>query len=283
MTIVWTGGERGPPWSSASALIAAVGASLLLFHVGGAPSTYSLFNAATLGLALIAIAASGRLHLSTRGAAWVVGLGLSGICITLVGGVDVEGVRRWIPLGPVRLHAAMLFLPAVLAALPRLPDRWRLACVALAATIFVWQPDPAAALALAFGCLLAEWHNRRSTVAMIIVAMSVTGVIAAAARAVPLAPVPFVETVLAQGFMLHAALGTALAAALLFAIAAPLLDNADRANAAAVSGGWLGFSAASIAGSYPTPLAGYGAAAILGYGLAVAVLRATIQFRVGSD
>ncbi|MGV2495758.1 hypothetical protein [Pelagerythrobacter aerophilus] len=280
---MWTGGEDGQPWLSEFALIAAVGASLLLFHVGGAPSTYSLVNAATLGLALIIMVASRRLHLGARGAAWVVGLGLSGICVTLVSGVDVEGVRRWIPLGPVRLHAAMLLLPAVLAALPCLPDRWRLACVALAAAIFVWQPDPAAALALAFGCLLAEWRNRRSAVAMILVATSVAGVIAAAARAVPLAPVPFVEAVLAQGFMLHAALGTALAAALLFAIFAPLFGNADRANAAAISGGWLGFSIASVAGPYPTPLAGYGAAAILGYGLAIAVLRAMVQFRIGSD
>ncbi|WP_374405142.1 hypothetical protein [Pelagerythrobacter sp.] len=270
------------PWLPAGALIAAVGAGLALFWVGDAPPSYSLVNGGALLVALAAMVAAGRARCGRTCAVWIVALGIAGIAATLVAGPDIDGVRRWIALGPVRLHAAMLLLPAVLAALPRLRGNWRLAPVAGAATVFAVQPDPAAALALVCGCALSEWYGRRSAASLLVLLVAIAGLAAALVRDTPLEPVPFVESVVQDGFALQPALGVLLATTLLFAIAAPMfMRGSDRAVNGGIAGCWLGFAAASLLGPYPTPLAGYGAAAI-GYGLAIAVSRAIASFRIGS-
>jgi len=48
-----------------------------------------------------------------------------------------------------------------------------------------------------------------------------------------------------------------------------LLAGGGRTERFAVSGALIGFALASIIGSYPTPLIGYGASAILGFALAL--------------
>ncbi|ALJ11508.1 hypothetical protein [Sphingopyxis macrogoltabida] len=263
-----------PVWLAAAALVAAVASGLFFFHVGGAPAAYLPLNAASLLLALIAMFAVSAGRLGGRGAAWVVALCLAGMAATLVSGFDLDGVRRWLPLGPVRLHAAMLLLPAMIAALPRLPDRWQLAAVAVAAAVAVLQPDVASALALGLGFVASHWQRRRAPSIAAGHAVVAIGIIASAFRADPLAPVRFVENVVADGWGLHPGIGILIPAALLFAIGAPaLMRRLHRDSALGVAGVWTGFAAASLIGPYPTPLAGYGAAAILGYGLAIAVLR----------
>ncbi|HEX5872847.1 MAG TPA: hypothetical protein VFY65_20590, partial [Longimicrobium sp.] len=74
----------------------------------------------------------------------------------LVPGVD--GVHRWLPLGPVRLHAAAVLLPLLLVALRGLAQArgwWISAGVAAGvAVILLLQPDAAQATAFAAGCLI---------------------------------------------------------------------------------------------------------------------------------
>lgn len=263
-----------PPWLAASALVAAVASGLLFFRLGGAPAAYLPFNAASLLLALIAMFALPAGRLGRRGAAWIVALCLAGIGATLVSGFDLDGVRRWLPLGPVRLHAALLLLSAMIAALSRLPDRWQLAAVTAVAAIILLQPDFASALALGAGFIASHWRRWQEPLVAAGHAVVVLCAIASIFRADPLAPVRFIENMLADGWALHPGLGLLIAAALLFAIVAPAWTRgADRDSALGVAGAWAGFTAASLIRAYPTPLAGYGAAAILGYGLAIAVLR----------
>jgi low affinity Fe/Cu permease len=263
-----------PPWLAASALVAAVASGLLFFHLGGAPAAYLPLNAASLLLALIAMFTVPAGRLGGRGAAWIVALCLAGIGATLVSGFDLDGVRRWLPLGPVRLHAALLLLPAMIAALSRLSDRWQLTAVTAVAAIILLQPDFASALALGAGFIASHWRRWREPLVAAGHAVVVLCAIASSFRADPLAPLRFVENMVADGWALHPGLGLLILAALFFAIGAPARTRgSDRDGALGISGAWAGFAAASLIGAYPTPLAGYGAAAILGYGLAIAVLR----------
>ncbi|MFM5894007.1 MAG: hypothetical protein ACKOQM_06185, partial [Novosphingobium sp.] len=69
-----------------------------------------------------------------------------------------------------------------------------------------------------------------------------------------------------------------MAGALALALFAPpwLLTRSspDRCRAAAaLTGAMIGLTIPSLVGSYPQPLIGYGASAILGYGLGIAALR----------
>ncbi|WP_447760396.1 hypothetical protein [Sphingopyxis panaciterrae] len=263
-----------PPWLAASALVLAVASGLLVFRIGGAPAAYLPLNAASLLLALIAMFAVPAGRLGSRGAAWIAVLCFAGIGATLVSGFDLDGVRRWLPLGPVRLHAAMLLLPAMIAALPRLSDRWQLAAVTAVAAVVLLQPDYASALALGAGFIASHWRRWREPLIAAGHAVVVLCAIASAFRADPLAPVRFVENMVVDGWALHPGLGILILAALIVAIGAPArAKGADRDSALGIAGSWVGFTAASLVGAYPTPLAGYGAAAILGYGLAIAVLR----------
>ncbi|WP_432768266.1 MAG: hypothetical protein HEQ22_12675 [Sphingopyxis sp.] len=263
-----------PPWLPAAALVAAVASGLLVFRIGGAPAAYLPLNAGSLLLAVIAMFAMPAGRLGSRGAIGIVALGLAAIGATLVSGIDLDGVRRWLPVGPVRLHAALLLLPAMLAALPRLSDRWQLAAVTAVAAIILLQPDFAAALALAAGYIASHGRRWREPVIAAGHGVALLCAIASLFRADPLAPVRFVEHMVADSWVLHPGFGLLMVAALLFAILAPVLAKRfDRASALGVAGAWGGFTAASLVGAYPTPLAGYGAAAIVGYGLAIAVLR----------
>lgn len=266
------------PWLAASALVAAVASGLLAFRIGDAPAIYLSINAVSLVLALIAMFAvpAGRPggRGATRGATWVVALCLTGMAATLVSDFDLDGVRRWLSVGPVRLHAALLLLPAMLAALPRLPDGWKLASVTAAAAVVLLQPDFASALALGAGFIASHWRRWREPLIAAGYGVVVLCAIVGAFRNDPLAPVRFVENMVADSWMLHPGLGMLILAALLFAVAAPVWAKAYHKNSAlGVSGAWAGFTAASLIGAYPTPLVGYGAAAILGYGLAIAALR----------
>lgn len=262
------------PWPAASALVAAVASGLLFFGLGGAPRDYLIVNAASLALALAAMFAMPAGRLGGRGAIWIVGLCVAGMGATLVSGFDLDGVRRWLPLGPVRLHAAMLLLPAMLAALPRLPDRWQIVAVTAAAAITVLQPDRASAAALAGGFICLHWRRWREPLMAVGHGVVALGVLTTSVRPDSLAPVRFVENVVADALATQPIAGLLILGALIAAIMAPLWRRPPcRDRALGTSGAWLGFAAASMVGAYPTPLAGYGAAAILGYGLAIAVLR----------
>lgn len=263
-----------PPWLAASALVAVVASGLAVFGIGEAPAGYLPLNAASLLLALTVMFAVPAGRLSGRGATWIVALCLAAMTATLASGFDLDGVRRWLPLGPVRLHAAMLLLPTMLAVLPRLSDRWQLAAVTGVAAVFLLQPDFAAALALGAGFIASHWRRWRDPLIAAGHVVVVLVAIASAFRPDPLAPVRFVENLVADSWTLHPGLGILVIATLLFAIGAPARTRrSDRDGALGVAGAWAGFTGASLIGAYPTPLAGYGAAAILGYGLAIAVLR----------
>jgi hypothetical protein len=270
-------GVRPVPWVGVSAIVVGVTSGMLLFLLGGAPPVYIAMNglALLLGLGLVAAFPVGRMR--GRGATWAAAIGIAGVGISLASGFDLEGVRRWLPLGPVRLHTAMLFLPMIAVLMPRLTDRTQLAALGALAMIFALQPDRAAALALAAGFAFSRPVKRGYQVTALGTAIALAAIAITLVRSDPLEPVPFVEGVVPRAFVVNPLLGLFIGAALAFACAAPLLARGgDRRAARGLAGAMAGFTLASVFGAYPVPLAGYGASPILGYALALALLRAPI-------
>jgi hypothetical protein len=268
--------ERRMPWLAVAALVAATASGMLHFWVGGAPLTYVVLNGLSLLLGLVIVLVPMR-SLAGRVVTGLVGIGVAGIAATLLSGFDLEGVRRWLPIGPIRLHAAMLLLPAIMVLLPRLSGAGQIGIVTALAAIFAIQPDLGAALALAAAFLFSRVGRGEHGVTAIGAAASIAAVAITSLRPDPLDPVAFVERVVPDAFATSAMLGLLIGTTLLFACAAPLFVQPRNARATrSLAGVMAGFTLASTIGPYPVPLSGYGASSILGYALALAVLRASI-------
>lgn len=262
------------PRLSAAIVIAfalAVAAGIAGFQAGGAPSAYAKVNAGAAVLAIAIAAIMQRLPVSPASLIALCACPLIAAA-TLVISPDIDGVQRWLPLGPIRLHAAALLGPAFAIALQARDDRVGIAaCVVMAAVLFM-QPDLGTSIALV-GAAALSLVASRSPGRITTLAIALAGCALTATRPDSLQPVRFVEGVLqdlAQGGW---ALTIIAASALLAAILAPSLRAHDRnTGGLAVSGWYLGFLVASLAGNYPTPLIGYGAGPIIGYGIAIGLL-----------
>ncbi|WP_246357295.1 hypothetical protein [Pyxidicoccus fallax] len=241
------------------------GTSAKAFAVNGA--------AVVLGTAMTV--AVGRLSDATLRRVSVVAVLLTASTLLFTG---LDGVRRWMELGPVRLHASSVFAPWVLVAISAsLHRRFALSVVlALAmSAIHVAQPDAGqgTAFALAAVTLLARarsipWPRR---------ALGCAGVLAlglaAWFRVDPLHAVPHVERIVhlaaAQGPVLGAL--AVLSLALLFV---PSVWTATRAPTSDAPGAMLSVSLAvylavtvlvTELGNFPVPVLGAGAGAVLGW------------------
>ena len=231
-----------------------------------APRSYLAINTGALALGLGWIA-FGRLPAGKWRRRILALLLLAVLALPLATGPELSGVARWVPLGPVMLHAGMVALPllSVLAA----SDRPYAAPILLTALLLaLLQPDAASAFAVTFACVglhhvTQDW---RLGVAAIV---GFFAAIAAALRG-ELPAQPFVERVLVEATAIApiaalALFATLLAALLLIVFAAPI----ERGGRYSLAGTLFGFAVTAIMSNYPSPLLGYGAAPILGYALAL--------------
>lgn len=191
--------------------------------------------------------------------------------LPLVLGPEINGIARWIPIGPFQLHAGMLAIPALAVLAAREPNFVEpiLLTATFAALI---QPDAASAFAImgaSIGHYFALPHWRSAVVAILAFAVSL---IAAVHGELPAQP--FVERVLADAArdMPFAALALLVAWLIGFFVilkASPLAQT-ERFT---LAGSLFGFGVMGMISNYPSPLIGYGASPILGYGLALAMVR----------
>lgn len=233
-----------------------------------APATYIAVNLGSLVIALLAArwlpVRTGERHALGLGIAL---LGLLGL--TLFVGHDLEGVRRWLALGPLNLHIGYLVLPALAVIMARLRPSFAAGMLVAAMAICTLQPDRAAVLALAAAAAsrLVQQRDRFALAAQI---AGVAAVLIVWSIPDPLAPVPFVEGVLQDAW----AASTVAGAILLLASLAPLVLIKTTGRAALPLVAFvLAAGCAALLGNYPSILIGYGAAPILGLGLALAALR----------
>ncbi|MFS0773565.1 hypothetical protein [Sphingomonas sp. 1P08PE] len=249
--------------------MAAVGIGCVHLIAADAPATYPMVNA----VAAVAGLTAGRWLAGRRGqGAAMILAGLAVLATALVG-IRVDGIARWVAVGPVRLQPGLILVPPLVVAFSRRGGMAAALGVAMAVAGLALAPDRGTAGALA-AALVVIAAMRRDAVAIALALLASAGFARTLRLADPLAPAPFVEGVLA------AAAGHGMRTALLIVGAAAMVapglwrlaaGGATRPAAAFVAI-WAGLLAAALLGSYPTPVLGYGASGVLGYVLALVAL-----------
>lgn len=265
-------------------VLATLAVSILAIRAaGGSDSAMILQGAAGVVGALVAVAVAWLVRPPGRiVAAVLLVLILAAETYVLVAGVSMEGVRRWVALGPIQLHAASLLVPlAAWLAAQRLETA---TAIPLGATLLVLaaQPDAASVLALtlALGAVaLVDKSKRR--IAGILVAIGAAGVAWALSRPDPLPAVGHVELVIRRAFEASPTLGP-LAAVALIAVPTAMLWTRRTPAALALAAAWAGFVLANLIANYPAPVVGAGAAPVLGWLLSVGLTSATSQAKQSS-
>lgn len=245
-------------------------AGLAFLALGGAPSRYVLVNAGALVLAIaLALLARRPAKPSMRRA---LAFALTRLFpIPLVIGPEIDGIARWLSFGGLSLHVGYLVIPAIAVLAAEDPDHLPLSIV-LAMLIASRQPDLASALALLFGALggVIALRNRWWFLACVAGLAAVFG----ASLGPNLPPQRFVENVLQDVWQTSPAFALIMALSLSVSIAQVIrTPGAAAAPRYALAGTLIGFVLAALAGNYPYPFIGYGAASLLGFGLALGFLR----------
>lgn len=262
------------------ALAVPVAAGLLYMWWAGAPHLYLATNAGALVLAAVLALALPDII----GIRWRRALGIAAIASLFLApaiGPEINGIARWLPLGPVQLHSGMLLIPAI-SVLAAEDDEFAAPFLLIALLAVHLQPDAASGLALCFAAIgrydaVRDW--RMGPVA----AVAFVATLEMGMRG-ELPAQPFVERVLVSATLTAPLVGLALLAALLggFFLLLKAVSGA-RAPRHALAGSLFGFATVALLSNYPTPLIGYGAAPIIGYGVALALLRATAVPRSAGD
>ena len=241
---------------------------LAYMATGGAPSAYLIVNGAALALSAL-IVLIGLPPLGRRARIIAVAGLVALFALPLLTGPSMNGIARWLPIGPFILHAGMLTIPALVVLAAR-DDRLGPPALAAALLIALAQPDFASAFALIGGAIRA--YQVRSDWRFGLVVIGGFFIAIAAALQGELPAVPFVERIIIDALptapLMAALIALSIAGAVLIMLFGTGLPRIARyPTGMTLFGFWL----AALISNYPTPLAGYGAAAIIGYALAHAV------------
>lgn len=253
---------------------AAAAIGVLYLVVAEAPLALIAVNVAAVMMGLLLVLTSPRLRYVSSSVATGVVVGIAALLLlTAMLGRAVDGVSRWVMIGGFALHTTLLFLPLAVLLFAQTVNRWTtVAMVAIAGAVAL-QPDRAMACALGAALLSLLLVRRTPGVARAACAATAAALLTWW-RADPLPAVPFVDQILWSGFRLHPLLGVALwfGSALLFIPMLLMRSAAARPACVATGVCWGAVVVASALGAYPTPLVGYGGAAIVGYFLCLAAL-----------
>lgn len=199
----------------------------------------------------------------------------------LVAGVSMEGVRRWVALGPVLLHPASLLVPLAVWSAARRLDATSAVMLAATLAVLAAQPDAAAVLALtlALGAVAVLDKDKRRWAA----ALTALGAACAAwafTRVDPLPAVDHVERVIPNAFAASPAIGI-LAGLAMAVLPLAMLWRRRTLETLALAAAWTGFVLANLVANYPAPVIGAGASPVLGWLLSVGLAfgRGELQYR----
>ena len=276
---------------------AAVVTGCALLVAVGAPPRMPLMNVAALliGLATLAvIAVLRRANLPPALSEWALVLLALSVPATALFGEATGTVARWIVIAGVTIQPAIIAVPVIALALASRPSPLRAVAAAFAALGVALQPDPAAAAMLLAGIAAPLCRSPRDLPLAAATLISAAAFAAAWLTTPALPPVPFVEGIsglaLAKGSAATALL--LIGAALVLSPALVATARHARPAASSFAALWAAAMAVSLAGSFPTPILGFGGSAILGYilsagmltrALAAAGKRATSPVSTGED
>ena len=236
----------------------------------GIPAVVYMQNVVAAALGLAVAGSCSHRRASTRLGVAIVVLALVLLLATLIA-EGAQSVHRWLRIGGVTVHVALLFIPLVLAELDRMLREARVAfacgVMVTVAAVLAMQPDASQAIAFAGSAvLLLALHRKRSRVAAaMLVLLALAGL--SFMRTDPLAPVPHVEEIAIR----IGARGAAWQAAVIAALSLLLVPfvrrqrNVSTSAASAVAVYLALVIAASYWGNFPVPVLGYGMSAIIGY------------------
>jgi cell division protein FtsW (lipid II flippase) len=255
--------------SPLAALVLPVLAGIAWMAWAGAPTAWLAVNAGALAVS-VALALWLPLPRSQAGHLVLAITAVALLGLTLLSGTEVDGVRRWLSLGPVRLHTGYLVMPLLVILASRLPVNPASYLLLGAVLTSALQPDRATSVALA-AATTAIFVQRPVMPLAGPMAAALAGVFITFDQPDPLQPVRFVEQVQSDALAASPLLG----ALLVLVTFAPLLLLARRKHSVQPLVAFLiAAGLMALAGPYPAILIGYGAAPILGFGLALAALRA---------
>ena len=196
---------------------------------------------------------------------------------TACAGTSLGGVYRWFQIGPLQVQPAMLLLAAAVTAFICRPTNLSTIAMILISISLALQPDRAMAGAMTLSLMtIAILMKKQSLV--LAAAMSLAAFAVTLWRPDNLPAVEFVEAVYRSSFLFNPAIGVLISIASL-ALFWPMVMaalNASKSEVRMAAIGnimiWAGVMVAAIFGNYPTPLVGYGASAIVGYALSIAIV-----------
>lgn len=254
-------------------LAVAAGAAFL-WNVGALPGMASRNAVAYAAGLLLGFGAHKAAHLR-HGAAILFGACCAILLLVLLAGVELDGVTRWLPLGPFLVQPALILSPLLLViAASREGRHWRVA-ILLPMLLVALQPDAQTLVALALGVAVLlvgasgksrrGWSTRRIAIGAGALAVAVIGLLGAGIQTPP--PVAFVEGTVGiaalsgvPAMLLHiAAIGLAIAALSSRGSASDLALGAYLAAATVMAVFW----------AFPMPIAGAGPSHLIGFGLAI--------------
>ena len=242
--------------------------------VGGGASASWLIVQSGAGVAAMAlILPHVRVGMSQLASALVILVPLA-LLSTLWLDKGIDGVHRWLSLGPIRLHIGLLLVPGLLTIHAREASRYSALSLMVCGMIIGSQPDlgMTVGLSIALAAIVLARRRQGDLLPFVGLLVAFAGALAAVD---PLQPVPLVENVLTDSWQWTpwtgplTLLGTLLLPAALLWRAR--MDSSSMVSAFALTGLWVGLLMASVIGAYPVPLLGYGASAVLGWGLALAL------------
>ena len=265
----------------------AVGAgAAFLWNVGALPGMATR-NIAAFAIGLALGWAAHRLAFRNHGAAVLFSIGTAILALVLLVGIEMEGVRRWLALGPAVVQPALILGPLLLAIVASREGRhWRVA-ILLPVLLVAMQPDAASMFAMAAGvaALMAGasglsprgWTGRRLAITAAALGVAVIALAFSGIQTPP--PVAFVEGTVGLAALSGPFAGMLHFVAIALMIAA-LLSRTDPAGLALAAY----FTVATLAAvfwAFPMPVAGAGPSHLIGFGIATGWL-ATHRHRQGA-
>lgn len=254
---------------------AVIAAGLGFTANAGAPPALVMAQGAVGLVALVIGALVERLapDPGSRGAVIAVVVALMSLAATFFD-PGLEGVHRWISLGPVAIQPAAIALPIIVWFAASRPEGWLGAAVMIAgAVLCAAQPDSQAsgALVAATGVLVLLAPRRLTW--LVALGIGVIGWIVSTS-APPLAPVAYVEGVLRAAWSAGPLLGLLVVLALVAVPATFLIVGRGRQDrlGGAMMALWLVFCSYSLTGLYPTPVIGFGLSWVLGFGISLGLV-----------
>ena len=257
----------------ALASLAVASGAAFLWNVGALPGMVTR-NIAAFGLGLALGWAAHHLSYRRYGAAILFSIGTAILALVLAVGIEMDGVRRWLDVGPVVVQPALILSPLLLAIVASREGRhWRVA-ILIPVLLLAWQPDAASMLALAAGvaAMMAGasglsprgWTSRRVAIAAGALAFAVMGLALAGIQTPP--PVAIVEGTVGLATLSGPIAGILHFAGITLMIAA-LLSRTDPTGLALAAY----FTVAALAAvfwAFPMPVVGAGPSHLVGFGIA---------------